>query len=98
MAFELTQLVRAGAPTRAFRITVRELLIARIERGPLGAREVSDAVEAAMRAACRLVPEAGVPDGEVRVLGAGAMEAVGRLGGGRARWFNEAGDTLSTDC
>ncbi len=95
MAFELTQLVRAGAPTRAFRITVRELLIARIERGPLGAREVSDAAEAAMRAACRLVREAGASDEMVEVVGRAAMEAVRGHGGESARWLDEAANTVS---
>ena len=45
----LAILLRAGVPPRAVRLTVRELLVARIERGPLGAREVSEVVEATVR-------------------------------------------------
>ena len=51
VAAELLGLLRAGVPARAVRLTVRELVVTRIERGRLGAREVSDAVEAVMRAA-----------------------------------------------
>src|SRR5262249_24263626 len=57
IASELAWLLRAGAPPRAVRLTVREVVVARIERGPLDARQVSDAVESTVRAACRLLPE-----------------------------------------
>ena len=57
VASELVWLSRARVPARAVHVSVRELLVARLDRGPLGAREVSDAVEAAVRAACRLVRE-----------------------------------------
>jgi hypothetical protein len=55
VASELVVLLRAGVPARGVHITVRELLITRMERGPLGAREVSDAVEGGGRAAPRPV-------------------------------------------
>src|SRR3979411_2469163 len=95
MAVELTQLVRGGAPPRAFRIAVRELLIARIERGPLGAREVGDAVEAAMRAACRLVRELAAPPEVVETVCRAALEAVRGHGGESARWLAEATSAAS---
>ena len=61
MAGELAGLLRAGVPARGVRLTVRELIVTHIERGPLGAREVGDAVQAAMRAVCRLVRELDAP-------------------------------------
>jgi len=94
MASELAQLLRAGVPARAVRITVRELLVERIERGPLGAREVSDAVEAAVRAACRVVREVGASDEMVEVVGRAALEAVRGHGGESARWLDEAASAV----
>jgi hypothetical protein len=90
VASELTGLLRAGVPVRAVRLTVRELLVGRIERGPLGAREVSDAVEAAVRAACRLVRELDAPDDLVETVCRAALEAVRGHGGESARWLAEA--------
>lgn len=87
---ELTWVLRAGVPERGLRLTVRELLITRIGRGPLGAREVSDAVEAAVRAACRLVRELDAPDDVVETVCRAALEAVRGHGGESARWLPEA--------
>jgi hypothetical protein len=87
---ELAELLRAGVPPRAVRITVREMLIVRMERGPLGAREVSEAVEAAVRAACRLVRQLGTPDDLVETVCGAALEAVRGHGGESARWLAEA--------
>jgi hypothetical protein len=93
VASELARLVRAGVPIRGVRLTVRELVVARIERGPLGAREVSEAVEATVRAACRLVREAGAPDDLVEVVCRGTLDAVRGHGGQSARWLPEATST-----
>jgi len=90
VASELAGLLRAGVPVRAVRLTVRELLVARIERGPLGAREVSDAVEAAVRAACHLVRELDVRDELVESVCRASLEAVRGHGGESARWLAEA--------
>jgi hypothetical protein len=92
---ELTVLVRAGVPPRGVRLTVRDLLVSRIERGPLGAREVSDAVEAAVRAACQLVRELDAPDEVVETVCRAALEAVRGHGGESARWLDEATRTAS---
>jgi hypothetical protein len=75
--WELSWLLRAGVQPRALRITVRELVVAQIGRGPLGAHEVEDAVAAVARAACRLVCRA-------------ALEAVRGHGGRTAQWLDEA--------
>jgi hypothetical protein len=90
MAAELAGLLRAGVPAHAIQLTVRELFVARIERGPLGAREVSEAVEAMVRAACRLVRELGAPDELVEIVCRATLEAVRGHGGESARWFPEA--------
>jgi hypothetical protein len=90
VASELVGLLRAGVPVRAVRITVRELLVGRIERGPLGAREVSDAVEAAVRAACHLAQELDAPDELVEAVCQAALDAVRGHGGESARWLAEA--------
>ncbi|HEY7677287.1 MAG TPA: hypothetical protein VIG69_09455 [Candidatus Methylomirabilis sp.] len=90
VAAELASLLRAGVPARAVRLTVRELLVVRIERGPLGAREVSEAVEAAVRAACRLVRELDAPDEMVETVYRAALEVVRGHGGESARWLAEA--------
>jgi hypothetical protein len=90
MASELAGLLRAGVPVRAVRLTVRELVVTRIERGPLGAREVSDAVEAAVRAACRIAVELNGPDELVESVCWAALDAVRGHGGESARWLIDA--------
>jgi predicted NBD/HSP70 family sugar kinase len=90
LASELAGLLHAGVPARGVRLTVRELLVARFERGPLGAREVGDAVEAAVRAACRMVREMDAPDEVVDTVCRAALEAVRGHGGESARWLAEA--------
>lgn len=90
VASELAGLLRAGVPVRAVRLTVRELLVARLERGPLGAREVSDAVEAAVRAACRLARDLDAPDEVVETVCRAALDAVRGHGGASASWLPEA--------
>src|SRR2546425_11855412 len=92
---ELAWVLRAGVPERGLRLTVRELLITRIGRGPLGAREVSDAVEAAVRAACRLVRELDAPEDVVETVCRAALEAVRGHGGESARWLPEATSAAS---
>src|SRR5262245_53837994 len=95
MAAELTGLLHAGVPVRGVRLTVRELIVTRIERGPLGAHEVSEAVEAAVRAACRLVRELDAPPEVVETVCRGALDAVRGHGGESARWLGEAADAAS---
>jgi hypothetical protein len=90
MTTELLELLRAGVPVRGMRLTVRELVVTRIERGPLGPHEISDAVEAAVRAACRLVRELDAPPEVVDSVCRGALEAVRGHGGESARWMTEA--------
>jgi len=90
VASELAELLRAGVPTRGIHITVREMVVARMERGRLGAREVRDAAEEAVRAACRLVCELGAPDELVEIVWRSALEAVRGHGGESARWLPEA--------
>ena len=90
VASELAGLLRAGVPTRGVHITVREMVVMRIERGPLGAREVSDAVEAAVRAACRVVRELDAPDELAEIVCRSALEAVRGHGGETSRWLTEA--------
>ena len=89
-AAQLLGLLRAGAPARAVRLSVRELVVTRIERGPLGAREVSEAVEAVMRAACHLVRTLGAPEELVETVCRGAIEGVRGHGGESTRWLPEA--------
>jgi hypothetical protein len=93
VALELVWLVRAGVPPRAVQLTVRELLVERIGQGPLGAREVSEAVEEALRAACRLAQEMDAPDEMVEAVCAAALDAVRGHGGTTARWLPEATST-----
>ena len=95
MAGELAGLLRAGVPARGVRLTVRELIVTRIERGPLGPREVGDAVAAAMRAACRLVRELEAPPEVVETVCRAALEAVRGHGGESARWLAEATSAAS---
>jgi hypothetical protein len=90
VAAELAWLWRTGVPVRAVRLTVRELLVARWDRGPLDAREVGDAVAAAARAACRLVRELDAPDEVVEIVCRAALETVRGHGGESARWVAEA--------
>jgi hypothetical protein len=87
---ELAGLLRAGVPGRAVRITVREMLVVRMERGHLGARQVNEAVEAAVRAACRLVRDLGAPDELVETVCRASLEAVRGHGGESARWLEDA--------
>lgn len=90
VAAELSDLLRAEVPVRGVRLTVRELVVARIERGPLGAHEVSNAVEALVRAACRLVRELDAPPEVVDTVCRAAMEGVRGHGGDSARWLAAA--------
>jgi hypothetical protein len=93
IASELVWLLRAGVPPRAVRLTVRELVIARIERGPIDARDVSEAIEATVRAACRLVRELDVPAELVETVCRSALEAVRGHGGETARWLPDVTST-----
>jgi hypothetical protein len=86
----LADLLRAGVPVRTLRLITRELVVARLERGSLGPGEVRDAVAAAVRAACRLVREAGAPDDVVELVCRAALEAVRGHGGTTAQWLSEA--------
>jgi hypothetical protein len=90
VASELVWLLNAHVPARAVRLTVREMLVARFERGPLGAGEVGDAVEATVRAACRLVREMNAPDDVIEAVCRSALEVVRGHGGESARWLAEA--------
>ena len=90
MASELAGLLRAGVPARGVHITVREMLVTRMERGPLGAREVGDAIDAAVRAACRLVRELDAPEELAEIVCRSALDAVRGHGGETARWLPEA--------
>lgn len=96
MASELMWLLRAGLPQRAVRLTVRDMVITRMERGQLGVREVSEAVEASVRAACRLVRELDAPDELVETVCRAALEAVRGHGGESTRWLAEATSTAYT--
>jgi hypothetical protein len=90
---ELSWLLRAGVPPRAIRLAVRERVVVRLERGPLGAPAVREAMEAAVRAACRLVRELDAPDELVDLVCRSALEAVRGHGGETARWLTEAAGT-----
>jgi hypothetical protein len=90
MTAELTGLLRADVPVHGVRLTVRELVVTRIERGPLGAHEVSEAIEGTVRAACRLVRELDAPPEVVETVCRGALEAVRGHGGESARWLSDA--------
>jgi hypothetical protein len=87
---ELSWLLRADVPPRAIRLAVREQLVVQLESGPLGAREVRDAMEAAVRAACRLVRELDAPDELVDLVCRSALEAVRGHGGETSRWLIDA--------
>jgi len=90
LRWELSWLVRAEVPARGVRLTVRDRLVARLERGPLGAREVSESVETTVRVACRLVEELDAPEELVETVCRAALEAVRGHGGESARWIAEA--------
>ena len=90
VASELAGLLRAGVPARGIHLMVRELVVMRMEQGPLDAREVSDAAEAAVRAACRLVRELSAPDELAEIVCRSALEAVRGHGGESARWLADA--------
>jgi hypothetical protein len=90
VAAELSWMVRTGVPVRGLRLTVREMLVAQLGRGPLGVREVEDAVEAAVRAACRLARELDAPDELIEAVCGATLEAVRGHGGESARWLGEA--------
>ena len=90
MASELTWLVRAGVPARGIRLTVRELVAMRIAETPTGAPMVTGSVEAAVRAACRLVCAMGAPPELVDTVCGAALEAVRGHGGESARWLADA--------
>jgi hypothetical protein len=87
---ELALLLHAGVPARGVRLTVRELIVTRFERGPLGAREVSEIVETSMRAACRLARDLETPDELIETVCVAALDAVRGHGGESARWLAEA--------
>jgi predicted NBD/HSP70 family sugar kinase len=87
---ELAWLLRVGVPARTVRLTVRDLMVEQITRGPLGAREVSDAVAAAARAACRMVQEMNAPEEVIGIVCGAAFESVRGHGGESARWLAEA--------
>ena len=91
---QLSVLVHAGVPARGVRLTVRELMVTQLERGPLGAREVSVAMEAMARAACRLVREQGAPEDVVDLVCRAALDAVRGHGGQSARWLHDATTTV----
>jgi predicted NBD/HSP70 family sugar kinase len=90
VAEELAWLLRVGVPARTVRLTMRDLMVEQIGRGPLGAREVSDAVAAAARAACRMVQEMNAPEEVVGIVCGAALETVRGHGGESARWLAEA--------
>ena len=95
VAAELTNLLRAGAPPRAIRLTVRELVVDQIVREPLGPREISDTVEATVRAACALVSE-GASAEWVEIVWSASFEAVRGHGGESARWLAQATSAASS--
>lgn len=90
VAVELAWLLRAHVPPHGVRLSVREMFVARLGRGPLDAREVEDTVEGAVRAACRLVREMGAPNEVIEMVCRSALDAVRGHGGESARWLVEA--------
>ena len=72
--WELSWLVRAEVPARAVRLTVRDLLVARMERGRLGARQVSENVQTTVRVAWRLVEELDAPEDLVETVCRAALD------------------------
>ena len=93
---ELETLIRAAVPPRAIRLTVRELMVTRIERGPMGAREISDTIQAVLLAACRLVQAGHASEDVVETVLGAALEAVRGQGGESARWLPEARHAAGT--
>jgi len=93
---ELTDLLRAGAASRAVRLTVPELIVERIVRGPLGPREVGETVEATIRAVCALVTERGASEEWVEIVCGASFEAVRGHGGESARWLTQATSAASS--
>jgi hypothetical protein len=87
VAAELLGLLRAGAPARAVRLTVRELVVARLERGPLGPLEVTDTTESVIRAACRLVRSVEAPEELVEIVCRATLRG---HGGESTRWLPDA--------
>jgi hypothetical protein len=96
VAAQLTDLLRAGAPPRAVRLTVRELVVERIVREPLGPREISETVEATVRAACVLVSELGASAEWVEIVWGASFEAVRGHGGESSRWLTQATSAASS--
>jgi predicted NBD/HSP70 family sugar kinase len=96
MTSELAWLLRVGVPARTIRLTVRELMVEQITRGPVGAREVSEAVAAVARAACRMVQEMNAPEEVIGIVCGAAFESVRGHGGESARWVVEAMHTAAT--
>ena len=96
VAAELIDLLRAGAPPRAVRLTVRELVVERMVCGPLGPREVGETVEATVRAACALVTERGASEEWVEIVCGATFEAVRGHGGESARWLTQATGAASS--
>ena len=96
VAAQLTDLLRAGAPPRAVRLTVRELVVERIVREPLGPREISETVESTVRAACGLVSELGASAEWVEIVWSASFEAVRGHGGESARWLAQATSAVSS--
>lgn len=90
VATELVELLRAGVPVRAVRLTIRELVVTRIAHGPLGAREIGEVVEAAVSAACRLARDRGVSIDVVETVCMASLEAVRGHGGATAQWLGTA--------
>jgi len=95
VAVELRGLLRAGATPRAVRLRVRELVVERIVRGPLDAREINDTVEAMVRAACALVSELSTSEDLIDIVCGASLEAVRGHGGESARWLAAAIDATS---
>ena len=90
---EMSWLLRAGMPVRAIRLTVRDRLVVHLARGPVGAREVTDTMEATVRAACRVVREADAPEDLVDIVCLAALDVVRGHGGETARWLTAAAAT-----
>ncbi len=90
VAGELELLLRAAVPLRGIRLTMRELVVTHIERGPIGAREISETMEAALLAACRLLRAGRASEDVVETVLGGAFEAIRGHGGESARWMPEA--------
>jgi len=90
---EMSWLLRAGMPARAIRLTVRDRLVVHLARGPLGPREVTGAMEATVRAACRVMREVDAPEELVDVVCLAALDVVRGHGGETARWLTAAATT-----